>query len=203
MPINDVTIANMALARIGARAKLQSLSEPTNEASTCKLQYDTVRQEVLEAHDWWFARRMATLALIPNAEVAGWSFAYQIPSDVLAIRGILPTNHRDVILKYDLAAETIYCDVEEATLIYTIDVTDVSKMSPAFREAFAWKLGFGICGPLGLPVGRQQNAYLEYDKAMSRAAATVHNQEVNDINRADPDWLTARGGIPTLPEVER
>jgi hypothetical protein len=59
----DVDICNRALAEIGARVIIASLAEATPAAKNCNLLYNPMRQQILRAAPWAFARK--TLAITP------------------------------------------------------------------------------------------------------------------------------------------
>ena len=103
-----VTIWNMALANVGTRSSVASLTENSKEAITCGLYSDNVRRGVLSTAQWDFAEEYATLGLLkalpgtpentssqsPTWQTSypspPWLYEYAYPTDCVAVRSILP-----------------------------------------------------------------------------------------------------------------
>lgn len=91
----DVDICNRALAEVGARSTITSLSDPSPEAVNCAIQYTTLRQQLLRAAPWGFGRKTAPLSLlgsltdVPPAAPYPWMYKYAYPADCLKVRYIL------------------------------------------------------------------------------------------------------------------
>src|SRR4030095_9643447 len=101
-------IANRALSSIGTRSQIADLSEDSNEARSCRLLLEPLRDEVLRLAPWNCAFNYANLDLIcsapgtPENPTAGeatwnkgippppWSYEYAFPSDCLRAVFIVP-----------------------------------------------------------------------------------------------------------------
>lgn len=83
-------ICNKALAWIGTRSTIASLTENSNEAKACARFYDGARQDVLQMFWWGFAKAQIDLTLLGCAEehtsMRPWRFMYAYPSDCLQAR---------------------------------------------------------------------------------------------------------------------
>ncbi len=93
MPSSVADICNRALSEIGAQSTIASLDEESQPAVYCKLWYDNIRQGLLRAATWSFARRQVVLAELGNLADATspypWLYKYQYPSDCLKFRYVL------------------------------------------------------------------------------------------------------------------
>jgi hypothetical protein len=106
---SSVSIANRALAAIGTRSTISSFTEGSNESNNVSLIYAPVRQQLLRAAQWNFAKATAVLSLLKAAPgtpenpistattwVAatmpppGWAYSYAYPQDCLAMRKAVP-----------------------------------------------------------------------------------------------------------------
>ena len=75
---SQVSIANVALQRIGARGSISSLQEDSPNAIKVNTCWDTIFQEVLSERDWKFAKNS-------NRPAGGYLFAYALPADFLRL----------------------------------------------------------------------------------------------------------------------
>lgn len=66
---SNIGVWNRALGRIGVSKLVQSEDENTPEAEQCGLIYDDVVRELLEKHDWRFAKRQRPISKIDSQTV--------------------------------------------------------------------------------------------------------------------------------------
>jgi hypothetical protein len=103
-----VDIANRALSAIGTRSQIADMSEDSNEARSCKLLLEPLRDELLRMAPWNCAFTFSNLSLVcsapgtpenPNAgsstwdkgiPAPPWSYEYAYPSDCLRPIYIVP-----------------------------------------------------------------------------------------------------------------
>jgi hypothetical protein len=101
-------IANRSLSSIGTRSQIASLTEDSNEARSCKLLLEPLRDELLRMAPWNCAMNFTNLSLIcsapgtPENPTAGastwqkgipappWSYEYAYPSDCLRPIYVVP-----------------------------------------------------------------------------------------------------------------
>lgn len=83
MALTPVDICNQALALVGQKETIASLSENATPAIVCSVLYEDTRDEALADAPWPFARRRALLGLLTETRT-GWKNAYQLPGDCVA-----------------------------------------------------------------------------------------------------------------------
>lgn len=153
-----VSICNLALANVG-KPSISSITEATAEARACNQFYEHVRDVMLQSYPWRFATKVEALAEITNARADSWGYAYQKPSDCLKILRVhdaylspyLPSDGALTVqggYVYEVAEETIFTDPTPAYLNYIFRLTDPTKFSPMFVEAFGWELAVRLAMPL-------------------------------------------------------
>lgn len=99
--VQPVDICNMALSKMGARVKINSLSDTTPAAVHCNIWYDHLRQLLNRSAPWGFCRM--TVALTPLGAVNNtppnnqypWMFNYAYPPDCLRMRYVIPSPPPD------------------------------------------------------------------------------------------------------------
>lgn len=159
-----VDIANIALSHLGADAVVTSLSPPDGsvESGHCARFLPIARQAALATHAWSFAARRVALAELSN-DSTEWAYKYQVPSDCLRARKILALDDSDDPERngaiFDKFNDALYTNQPEATLIYTVDVTDTTKYPGDFVSALGALLASYLAGPLikgtdGLRIGQ-------------------------------------------------
>ena len=85
MNYSAVSIANVALMRIGARGQLSSIDEDSPNAVKVKSVWDFVFQETLSERDWKFAKLRLALQQSTITPAYGYRYAYAMPSDFLRL----------------------------------------------------------------------------------------------------------------------
>ena len=164
---SKVEICNLALSHVGAY-RISSLSESTKEAKECNAFYSLALRAVLEDHNWSFARKRLTMALLTTT-YSGWDYAYQYPTDCVCPRyitdvvGTSTGTSYDIDedtykavgkVKYEVAADSaltskvILTDKKSAELVYTANVTDTNMFTSKFVDAFALRLAAYLAQPL-------------------------------------------------------
>lgn len=150
---SEVEICNLALTHIGA-ARIPALTEATAEARACKLLYEPTRDSVLRLHPWGFATKYEALGVLSSVTTYGYEYAYQYPVDCLFARGFYravatadPIPFK-IVTKADLSGKEIWTDEEDAVLIYTAQVTDVSVFDVQFKEALSHYLAASLAPTL-------------------------------------------------------
>jgi hypothetical protein len=84
MALADKDIANMALARIGAK-QVTSVTADTSVAGVqVALHYTQTRDALLRGHRWSFAKKTIGL-LVAATPAVHWKYAYSLPSDFLRL----------------------------------------------------------------------------------------------------------------------
>lgn len=159
---NEIDICNIALSRAGA-GSIESLTEKTREARACKLHLDLARDSALRDHDWEFARKQASLALLTET-VEGWSYVYAYPADCIAAREIFNSakvgEEDRVPFEVGMSStgntRVILTNQASAALIYTSKVTNPVLFDPIFSDALAWRLAAELAVPLRGETSLQQ-----------------------------------------------
>lgn len=168
---SDVDVCNMALAHFGSEAVVTSINPPDGsvEAGHCKRFFALARQQALEMATFSWTKKRAQLAAVTNPSTV-WKYAYALPSDCLLPRRVLlrPTLQSAVYWSgnsavisddqqifseqgsadFEIEDGVLLTNEAEAVLLYTRDVTDLTKASATFISGFSYMLASMIAGPL-------------------------------------------------------
>ncbi len=161
---------NLSLRRIGYKLRVGSLYDGSTAAKTALDVYAQTRDAVLVENDWDFAERNITMTLLKSAPVGGyvppvvWNpatnpppgflYEYAYPSDCLKVR--IVKNVPLFGLNFDPQPNAFYlandnaftppqkvilCNLPNANLVYTGQVTDPATWDSGYVEALAAALG--------------------------------------------------------------
>ncbi len=169
MGVTTVTqIQNSALIKLGAEL-INSEDDENKRARLIKEQYPKVRDDLLRAHPWKFARTRVELAPIDPIPDEYSSFDYdyvfQLPSDCLRVIGtnLCDTDQWDVEDRFFLANTT------PVIIKYIKQVTNVTKFDDNFCECLAWALAADIAYALTQNVARETSAQASFKAKLAEA----------------------------------
>lgn len=173
MAISDVSIANLALLKLG-KPRIASFSDPTVVAAVFNEHYPLLR-DTLQRMGWNFTRAYANLAQSGTAPLFQFTYAYDLPDDYLRVEvagptmppGALPGNSTPAppppqtmlapgmnYADYDNGIQQAYQIVgtqilsnyfPPLSLVYHRRVTDPNQFDVYFVEAFACYLAAQLC----------------------------------------------------------
>lgn len=192
---------NLALGHIGVSKEIQNVeTEQSKEAAACRRFSEAARKATLRDADWPFATKTLALALVIEDPTDEWAFSYAYPSDCLKARripsGFWPETRAQRIsfrLAHTATQEVIYTNQDDASLEYTVDVTDPSRWPSDFLLAYSYRLAMYIAPRIaaGDPFKMGQNAERRYLAEISKAEATAFNEE-QQPESPDPEMIAAR-----------
>jgi hypothetical protein len=198
MALSEVGICNLALARIGVRQSISSLTNDTStEAVMCNALYESMRDIVLSDTPWPFAMRTVTLALVEEDPNTDWAYAYRRPTDCLVARRINNNGRFDQtgLIPYEIAGDDegglIYTDTEDPVLQYTARVTDTALFPSDFMNVLAWRMAMELSLALSVDNSYRQSSANSYLVERRGCEARIFNEERKDA-RPDSEFITAR-----------
>ncbi len=186
MSMSEVKICNLALRKLGARL-IESLNDTSQEAVTCNLLYEQVRDTVLREHPWNFAAARVRLAKLAEAPAFGYSFQYQVPPDCLHLRQLM--NAQD---EFVVEGDRILTNRDSAHAVYTKRITNPVLFDPSFVMALAARLAAEIADDITGSNTRVKEMWTLYLNALQAARLADSSEGREDIRQDEP-WLEARG----------
>lgn len=166
-----VEIANRALTKLGAE-RILLLTDPSKEARVMNSMFDTVFDAELRRHRWKFALKRATLPALVAAPEWGYSYAYQLPSDFLALVQVNDYYLRGLKQKtlWTIESGQILTDLPAPLKVrYVRRVDNLLLLDPLFVEVLSCKLAYEACETLTQSSTKKQAAGEEYQFAVSEA----------------------------------
>ena len=191
---SKMNIGNQVLGLLGITEQIANLDSPTNDAEKqLNLWWDDCVKEILESHDWKFARAGVALAST-TAPTSEYDYAYQLPSDCLAARYLWDVDAKQRITdtEYEVSGQMICTSLEEAYLIYTQYITVIGKYPAHFVKALRFLLASYMAPKFGDRASKSEDMLNKYEKALARAIEIDCSQN-NYPDAGDDSWLSAGG----------
>lgn len=145
----QLDIAREALAQVGTRSKITSLTDGSAEAQYVNLLYNPIRDFLLTEGDYDFS--MASIGpTLSGFAPAPWIYAYAYPTGALRIRQLIPTTFSFVDPKpveWNIYAQganrLILARVPIADILYTAPVGE-AMWDPMFEQSFVRMLASAL-----------------------------------------------------------
>jgi hypothetical protein len=206
-----VAIANIALGHLGEDDRIQAPDEDSKPARTVKRAWEATRQFVLAEAHWSFALR--TVDLAQRADDADWPIAlgrkpFPLPADLVELVEIVePCYLEEEEERYSIergpsGQEILTDDAGPITVRYVrdgADIADPTSWSPAFIEAFAFRLAWQISDGLGADKARKDRALLASDRSLKLAKRNNRRTKPRQ-GEVEGEWIRARRrGVERAP----
>jgi hypothetical protein len=189
--ITQMDIVNLALFHLKT-ATITSINELTPTAKKVKTVYNIALDSVLKAHAWSFANKHELLSIISDESIPGWDFLYMYPSDCLQLRKIYqednvdpsPVNKFEIAISPDTQTQAIAANIEEAWAKYTMRVSDHSKFTAEFSEAFALYLAANLAQPITGDAKLAASVFAMYRMKIDEAKKSNMNEKQNFVSQS-------------------
>jgi hypothetical protein len=195
-------ICNAALSHCGTRSKISSLDEGSPEANACLTHFAMLRDYMLRAFDWNFARFTVALAELPDPP-ARWARKYALPADCLRIRRlndvpvlVLPETFCELAAEKDstgAASVVVLTDAAPVSAIYTAQVSDTLRWDQGFVTAVTYGLAARVCYELTGKDDRVRTLTQLWQATLQQAAAEAASEGSSFARLYLPEALMARG----------
>lgn len=201
--MDEVTLYNLALDTIGARANISLPTEASREAEACNRWFSPIRDQVLASAPWPEATKIARLALLVAQDADGdgvWAAgdprpdltnSYALPTDMLRPQYVAGYGSF-TIQSYGEDAKALMTNGETPVLVYTFRQTRISLWSPELQMAIMSALAARICIPLTGKTSRTKLLIDQANQHIMAARETAANMGSENWESL-PDWITARG----------
>jgi hypothetical protein len=147
MSLNDVEIANMALAKIGSDSFITSFDDGTKASRHISIFYNPIRDSLIRSHLWRFARKQYQLAPLVDQPLFDGGYYFQIPTDCLRV--VTPDEeYFKTYGRWSVEGDKILADTNVLNIVGLQRVTNTALFDSIFTEALATKLAHELCMPM-------------------------------------------------------
>ncbi len=193
MAQSQTELFNLALSAAGTRSFVSAPNEASREAEICRLWYEPVRRQILQAAPWPSTRSVARLALLSERVEDAWAagkplpqyqYAYALPANCLRPR-FLSSYSRFEISLLSTTQQAIMTSAPEAIMIFTFDQFDPTMWDPSLYLAIAAGLASKITMPLTGKQALARIAFQEANFAIGAAQEAAANEDYAPV-----EWLS-------------
>ena len=177
MPTTATQIANLALARIGAR-RILAIDNSSVESRACLLNYEVTRDEVLRAHRWNFAIRRANLSALSEDPAFGWAKQYQLPEDCLRVLQLNGWDYNQDPKRWEVEGRVLLTDISDGVEIkYIYRNANAFEYDPIFVQALSCKLAHAVAKEISGASALAGEQLQEYERVIAPLARRVDSHE--------------------------
>jgi hypothetical protein len=191
--VSQVDICNMALDML-REGPINSLTDDDDRADWFRRNYPQTRDSLLARHPWNFAIKYASLAENTAGPTSQWTYAYDLPADLLRLLPIQKDGHFEgQMIPHEVIGQTIETDEAPPLRVrYIRRVESEGLFSTVFVDALAAKLAMRSAHWITGKVSSFQIAQEAYIRAMDEATR-VDGQEGTFERAYDDDVISVRG----------
>jgi hypothetical protein len=200
-------ICSMAMYLIGCNSVSDLDAPTTEEERACKLWWDQCVKEVLEDHDWKFARGYKVLdgsLALTTSPSEEYDHAYQLPTDCLKLQYLWDADAgcRVKLSEYEIHGALILTDLDTVNIVYTQNDIAVGLFPAFFVSALTYLLGAKCAPKLATNGATQEVLYAHYEKEKGKAIDKDCAQNNYPIDTNQDSWMQAGGfSTTTTPDI--
>lgn len=189
MAISDVTVANRALQKLGAK-RIESLTQDTPNARSINACYAVLRNAELARYEWAFAIKRASIAADSTDETiqSTWK-RYTLPNDFITL---IRDDETDGYVDWKI--EGLYILSKTASPLeikYVARIEDPNYFNPLFVETLAGRIAFECCYEIANSTTKKESIKDDYMKDLAEAKRLGFIQKAAQDTKEDP-WVSAR-----------
>jgi hypothetical protein len=195
--ITPVTIANIALAELGAK-RILNFEDGSKNAGLVSTFYDVAVEYTLTLHPWNFAiKRAKNLAARGTAPEWGWGYAYTYPTNALRVLAI-GKDGREIDSAWEVELDPL---TEERIIVTNVQapldvkyigrITNSQLFSPPFVIALSKALKWMLALPITGKKDRKDESAQELENLLKRATSN-DGQEGTPVDYGPRDLEVVR-----------
>lgn len=138
---SKIEICSNALLQLGSQP-ITSFEDGTDNSLLCSNLWEQTRDGVLRAHPWNCATKRVSLAPSATGPVYGFSFAFDLPGDVLRVL------EADTIDEYKIEGRKILANENPLLIKYLFKNTEVASYDSLLVETLTWAMMAVLAYPI-------------------------------------------------------
>lgn len=196
---SETARANDALGLIGEPAIADINDSGRRAARECKRQFAPVRDRLLRAANWQFAKHSAQPSSSGAPPDGFYAFRYAMPEDCIAVRAIRDAENNSWEVR-NVGADAdprvmVDTDIENPLIFYTRRVVNPAQWDELFAEVFALHLAAAINPAVGRDKSKTAELKAEAGARLNRAAQKDAREKAPERITRETSWVRARMGF--------
>ena len=184
-------ICTMALTLIGDQSVSDvDTPEDNDRARACKVFYEPLRDSVLRAHPWGFAKRRVAL-VETTVPTFGYGHAFTLPTSPYCLRVLEVDETAPGSIAWTVEGRTLLADEAEMSILYIARITDSSQFDSLFVDALAARLAESLAMALTKQKTLIELCHALYEQKLQEAR-TMDGFEASTRQVYSRDLLTVR-----------
>ena len=192
MAISEVDICNMGLLEVGAKPKIASLVEDSDNARLCNQFFWPVVDAVLRGHIWNCAIHRKTITPLADAPDFDFDYQYQLPANPYCLRVLQVGLSEDQPIIWRVEGRRLLTDESSAPIAYIKRITNTNEFDPLLVDAISIRLAIKFATSLTNSRTMATDLIKQYENITLPLARTIDGQESSTQTFITEDWITAR-----------
>ena len=191
---SETDICNMALLGVGAKPKIASLIEDSDNARLAIQFYAPVRDAVLRSHIWNCAIERPGDSLTPLATGpdTDYDYYYQLPVNPYCLRLLQVGTKDEQPTDWKVEGRKFLYNSDTAKVVYIKRITDTNEFDPLLVDVIVNRLQIKFAPSLTNKRDFVRDLIDEYELITAPLARTIDAQEDAHRQMVTEDWQTAR-----------
>lgn len=189
---SEVDICNMAFLGVGAKPKIASLVEDSDNARLANQFLWPVVDAVLRGHIWNCAIHRKTITPLADAPDFDYDYQYQMPTNPYCLRVLQIGELNDQPTRWRPEGRRILTDESSAPIVYIKRITDTNEFDPLLVDAISIRLQIKFAPSIMDSRKAVADLILEYENITLPLARTIDAQESSIQTLEVEDWLLSR-----------
>lgn len=189
---SEVDICNIALLKVGAKPKIDSLIEDSDNARHCNQFYAMVRDAVLRGHPWNCAISRRTITALADTPDSDWDYQFQLPANPYCLRVLQVGEAADQPIEWVVEGRRLLCNESSVPIVYIKRITDTNEFDPLLVDALAVSLAIKLAMPLAQSQSLVDSLVKELELIVLPLARSIDAQEASTQTLEAEDWLLSR-----------
>ena len=192
---SETDICNMAVLGIGAKPKISSLSEDSDNARLARAFYQPTVDAVLRSHIWNCAieRPASSVSPLATGPDTDYDYQYNLPVNPYCLRLLKVGEDDDQPTLWKLEGRKFLYNSDSAKIVYIKRITDTNEFDPLLVEAIVNRLQIKFAPSLAKGSRAMVKDLLEeYEVITAPIARTIDAQESCHQQMVTDDWINVR-----------
>jgi hypothetical protein len=191
---SEVDIANMALLGVGAKPKIASLSEDSDNARLAIQFYGPVRDAVLRSHIWNCAieRPSSSITSLSTGPDTDYDYYFQLPTNPYCLRLLQVGTKDDQPTDWKVEGRKFLYNDSSAKVVYIKRITDTNEFDPLLVDVIVNRLQIKFAPSITNKRNFVRDLIDEYELITAPLARVIDAQEDAHREFVTEDWVQAR-----------